>query len=115
MGNMKLVFICSPYSGDIERNTKKVSGYCRFAYLCNRVPYAPHLHNPRFLYEDIPEERKEGIKLGLEILAKADELWCFGNKLTDGMRTELRYAIKNDIPIKYFTDKCEEVEAYEQD
>lgn len=110
---MKLVFICSPYAGDIERNTRKAQGYCRFAYIKGSIPFAPHLHNPQFLDEDIPEERKVGIELGIELLKRSDELWCFGNKLTDGMRAELRFAIKNDIPVRYFTDICEEVIEHE--
>lgn len=106
---MKLVFICSPYGGDIEHNTKKAQGYCRFAYISKKVPVAPHLHNPQFLDENIPEERIAGIELGIEVLKHCDELWCFGDRLTDGMRTELSFAIKNDITVRYFTAKCEEV------
>jgi hypothetical protein len=111
---VKLIFICSPFSGDIERNTAKAANYCRFAYSKNVVPFAPHLHNLRFLDESISDERNDGIKLGIEILAKADELWCFGEKFTEGMQVELRYAIEHDIPIKYFNRICEEVKPYEQ-
>jgi hypothetical protein len=102
-----LVFICSPYSGDIEGNTKKAARYCRFAYSKNVVPFAPHLHNPNFLDENIADERSAGIKLGLELLSKADELWCFGKDSTEGMLIELAYAIKNKIPIRYFNERCE--------
>ena len=62
------------------------------------VHYAPHLQNTQFLEE---------------ILNRADELWCFGTELTDGMRQELRYAIEHDIPIKYFNAICQEVKKHE--
>ena len=38
-----LVFICSPYAGDIERNTENARRYCRFAVSKNCIPVAPHL------------------------------------------------------------------------
>jgi len=107
---MQLVFICSPFSGDIKRNTKKAAGYCRFAYSKGFVPYAPHLHNPNFLFEDIPEEREAGIALGIEILKRCNQLWLFGDKLTGGMRLELEAAQQMKIQVRYFTDKCEERE-----
>jgi len=105
----KLVFVCSPYRDDVEFNTVKAKRYCYFAYHKKAVPYAPHLHNPQFLDEEDPEERFAGIKLGLEMMKRVDELWCFGNRLTEGMETEIRMAQQLKIPIRYFTDKCEEV------
>lgn len=104
---MKLIFICSPFAGDIELNTLRASRYCRFAYINGYVPYAPHIHNPQFLDENIPEERDGGIKLGLEVLKHCDEIWCFGGILTKGMEKELKFAFQHDIPIKYFSEKCE--------
>ena len=106
---MKIVFICSPYRGDVDTNVAKTKRYCWFAYSKGVVPCAPHLHNPQFLDDEIKEERKAGIKMGLEVLKRADALWCFGRQLTDGMRQELKFAIENDIPIKYFNDQCQEV------
>jgi len=109
MSNKPLVFICSPFGGDVERNTEKAAGYCRFVFSQNLVPYAPHLHNPIFLKENIPEEREAGISLGLEILKHCDELWSFGETVSAGMQIELSFAKENGIPIKYFNEKCEEV------
>ena len=107
---MKMIFICSPFSGDIETNALRASRYCRFAYINGYVPFAPHLHNPHFLDENIRKERNDGIKLGFEILKICDELWCFGGILTNGMEEELRFAFQHGIPIRYFTEKCEEVQ-----
>lgn len=110
---MKLVFICSPYNGDIERNTLRARAYCRFAYSKGAVPFAPHLHNTQFLDEAMQAERQAGIVLGLYVLSHCHELWCFGNKVTTGMRVELEAASKLDIPIKYFTDTCQEANNHE--
>ena len=106
---MKLVFICSPYRGNIDGNTIRAQRYCRFAYTQGAVPIAPHLHNPQFLDEDIAEERAAGIQLGIEILRRANEIWVFGNRLSEGMAAELRAAQQLKLPVKYFNDRCEEV------
>ncbi len=108
---MKLVFVCSPYHGAVEYNTSRAKGYCRFVQPHGCIPFAPHLHNTQFLDENITEERETGILLGLELLKRVDELWLFGNKLTEGMQIELKTAQELRIPIRYFTDKCEEREA----
>lgn len=75
MTDMKLVYICSPYAGDIEYNTKMAIAYCRYATDCGVIPLAPHLLLPRFLCESNPAERELGIKMGLKLLALCSELW----------------------------------------
>ena len=37
-----LVFICSPYAGDMEGNARRAREYCRFAVAQNCIPLAPH-------------------------------------------------------------------------
>ena len=38
-----LVYICSPYVGDIERNTYRARVFSRFAVEKKYIPIAPHL------------------------------------------------------------------------
>ena len=42
-----LVYVCSPYSGDVEANTEAARRYCRFAVDKGYIPVAPHLLYPR--------------------------------------------------------------------
>lgn len=37
-----LVYICSPYVGDIEKNTYRARAFSRFAVEKNCIPMAPH-------------------------------------------------------------------------
>ena len=104
---MKLVFVSSPYAGGIKANGKRAQRYCRFAYTQGVVPIAPHLLYPQFLDECIIEERQAGIRLGIELLQRSDELWVFGDYLSKGMEVELRVAQELKLPIKYFNDRCE--------
>lgn len=111
-GSMRLVFVCSPYAGDRELHTKKAQRYCRFAVYKNCIPIAPHLLFPQFLAEDDEEERELGIAFGTVLLSKCSEVWAFGGRLSKGMSIEIAEAKKLGIPVRYFSDRCEEVPVY---
>ena len=44
-----IVYICSPYAGDVERNVDAARRYSRFAVEAGYIPIAPHLLFPQFL------------------------------------------------------------------
>lgn len=104
----KIVFICSPFAGDIEGNTIRARRYGRFAVTEKAVPVIPHLMYPQFLEEDDPVERQLGIDMGLILLSKCHELWVFGNRISSGMSVEVARAKRWNIPIRYFTTECKE-------
>ena len=110
---MKLIFICSPYRGDTELNIERARRYCLFAHTQGVVPFAPHIHNTQFLTESIREERDAGIRMGLEILKKCDEIWLFGSQITEGMESELKTAQRLNKQVRYFNDECQEVKTSE--
>ena len=47
----KLVYICSPCRGDVEKNIEKAQRYCREAVELwdDVIPIAPHVYN-RYLF-----------------------------------------------------------------
>ena len=92
---MRLVFICSPYSGDIAYNVEVARSLCRMALLRECAPFAPHLLYPQMLDDDAPNEREAGIRAGLEFMAVCDEVWAFTrNGVSSGMRREIEHAHK---------------------
>lgn len=104
-----LIYVCSPFAGDIEYNIRRARGYCRFVVSKGDIPFAPHLFFPQFMDDDDREQRELGLSFGLVLLSKCSAMWVFGNKVTDGMAREIKKVKKRGIPIRYFTDKCEEV------
>jgi hypothetical protein len=106
---MPLVYIASPFAGDTERNTERARGYCRFAVGKGFIPLAPHLHYPQFMDDGDKEQRSTGLRFALILLGKCDELWVFGENISDGMTKEITKAKRRGMPIKYFNNKCEEV------
>lgn len=104
-----LVYICSPYSGNIAANEENARRYCRFALEHNAIPLAPHLLYPQFMDENSPAEREMGLLFGIVLLGKCSKMWVFGDRISSGMAAELDKAKRKNQPIRYFTDKCEEV------
>ena len=104
-----LVYICSPFAGDIEGNTQKARRYSRFAVKSGAIPLAPHLLFPQFLDDTKPAERAIGMFMGMVLLAKCEQLWVFGKTISTGMAAEIEKAEKRDMVIRYFTENCEEV------
>jgi len=104
---MRLIYVCSPYRGDVEFNTLKAREYCHFVYMQGGVPIAVHLHNTQFLNDDIPEERQAGLLLGIDLLKRCDEIWVFGDRISEGMEAEITAAHEIGIPVFYFNNQCE--------
>lgn len=46
---LPLVYVCSPYAGDVETNVKNAKRYSRFAVDENAIPVTPHLLYPQFI------------------------------------------------------------------
>ncbi|MFR2737501.1 MAG: DUF4406 domain-containing protein [[Clostridium] innocuum] len=104
-----LVFICSPYAGNIKRNKERAREYSRFAVSKNCIPIAPHLLFPQFMEEDDPAQRSLGIFFGLVLQSKCKEVWVFGQTISKGMSVEIAKAKERKLPVRYFTDRCMEV------
>ncbi len=103
---MPLVYVASPYAGDIEGNTQKAIRYCRCVVDRGAIPLAPHIFLPRFMSEET--EREKAMAMNMVFLCKCEQLWVFGNKITEGMAEEIAKAENRKMPIRYFTDECEE-------
>lgn len=104
-----LVYICSPYSGDIETNVEAAKRYSRLAVDKGYIPLTPHLLFPQFLDDDIPEERELGLFFGNALMSKCSEVWVFGERISAGMESEIKRARWKNYRLRYFSESCEEV------
>ncbi len=100
-GFRPVVYICSPYSGDTETNTRNAETYCRVALGKKAIPFAPHLLYPRFMSEE--EDRDLALFMGKVMLDKCAEVWVFGDSITTGMKGEIDRAENRKKAIRYFS------------
>ena len=103
-----LVYICSPYAGDIDKNIYRARAFSRFAVEKRYIPIAPHLLCPQYIDEE--SERWLGLKMGIVFMGKCEEVWVFGDVVSEGMAAEIEKAKKMRKKIRYFTDDLQEKE-----
>ena len=104
-----IVYICSPYAGEIEKNVKAAQEYSRFAVEKGYIPIAPQLLFPQFLNDANPKERQLGLCFGNALMSKCSEVWVFGSHISAGMEAEINRAKWKNYRLRYFTETCEEV------
>ncbi len=104
-----IVYICSPYAGEVSKNVENARRYSRFAVDQGYIPLAPHLLFPQFLNDHNPKERQLGLFFGNALMSKCTEVWVFGSRISSGMEDEIKRARWKNYRIRYFTDSCEEV------
>jgi hypothetical protein len=91
----QMIFVCSPYRGDIETNTELARRYCRHVVDKGFIPIAPHLLFPQFMDDNNSEERELAIEMNLGILQRCSELWVFGRSPSAcGRKSRRRRSLK---------------------
>ena len=78
---MKLIYVASPYAGDIEQNTAFARKACRHVMNEGHAFFAPHLLYPNLLDDSQPQERQLGINMGLAMLEQENG-FVIGNART---------------------------------
>ena len=101
---MKKVYICAPLGGDVEGNLERVKRYTRYALMCGTAPVVPHFY-ALCLDDDNQKEREIGLAAGLGMLWFCDELWVFGQNITEGMKQELQFCKHLNIKTRYVSEK----------
>ena len=101
---MKKVYICSPLGGDIKGNLEKAKRYTRYALMCGTAPVVPHFY-ALCLNDNDQTEREIGLAAGLGMLWFCDELWVFGQNITEGMKQELQFCKHLNIKTRYVSEK----------
>ncbi len=97
---MKLIYVASPYAGDVEKNVEYAKQACRTVMESGHAFFAPHLLYPSILDDAVPEERQAGIEMGLTLLHRCDEVWAFGPVVSSGMQAEIAEAERLRIPVR---------------
>ena len=101
---MKKVYICAPLGGDVEGNLERVKRYTRYALMCGTAPVVP-LFYALCLNDDNQKEREIGLAAGLGMLWFCDELWVFGQTVTEGMKQEIQFCKHLNIKTRYVSEK----------
>jgi len=104
----KLVIIESPYAGDWVRHLSYLQLCVQDSFSRGEAPFASHGLYPRFLDDNDPEQRKQGLRAGFEIMRRADLVAVYLDLgISGGMREGITFAEKRNVPIvmRYLLDQ----------
>lgn len=94
---MHRTYICSPLGGNVSANIENAKRYARYALECGMAPFIPHFY-VLILDDRNDKERNLGMNAGLSML------WVFGDEITESMKTEIRFAEKLNIEVRYISE-----------
>ena len=104
-----LVYVCSPFRGNIDENIIKARKYSRFTFDKKNIPITPHLLYPQFINDNDLFERNIAIhKINYVLIGLCKEMWVFGDVITEGMEREILIAKKRKMRIRYFSKDLKE-------
>lgn len=97
----KTVFIGHPIGGDVKVNAEKVLNICKEVHTKHIIPVAPYLVSLQYLNDEIVEDRELGMEANHECFLRGyvDELWLFGERISEGMKGEIALARELGVPI----------------
>ncbi len=99
----KLAYICSPYRGNAYQRIRNIAyarHITRVALELGYTPIATHLYLPQILNDDIPAQRRRGLKAGKDILNTCGTI-IIGARygISEGMAAEIEAAAGKDTII----------------
>ena len=101
----KLVYICAPLRGDVEKNIAFAKEKAREVFLENNIPICPHLMFPPIADPNNPIEDEKALAMCKALIDRCSEIRVYGPEWTSGMWEEINYASRYKIPI--LTDQAE--------
>lgn len=95
-----LTIVESPFAGDSERNIQYARLCCRHTYDRGEHPFASHLLYPRFMNDNLPDERRDGIAFGYFFWQLADKIAFYTDYgWSNGMMGSLKIAVAGNRPV----------------
>jgi len=97
----KVIFIGHPIGGDVAGNVRKVLAICEEVHKGGYIPAVPYLVSLQYLNDDVVEDRQLGIEVNHECFRRrfVDELWLYGDRISEGMKGEVLLAAELNIPV----------------
>jgi hypothetical protein len=106
---MKKVYICAPLKAHgpytIDENIRYAKGYSNWVYTFGHLPICPHIYLEPATGLKEESDREKLLELGIELLKLCDELWVFGDYISEGMKHEIEMATELGIKVKLWREK----------
>ena len=99
-GGPKLVYICAPLRGDVEKNIEFARQKAQEVFQAGDIPVCPHLMFPPIADPKDPAQDQAAREMGLRLVESCQEVHVYGPEWTEGMWAEIRHAMDLGIEVK---------------
>ena len=96
----KLVYICAPLRGDVEKNIEFARQKAQEVFQAGDIPVCPHLMFPPIADPENPQQDQAARDMGLRLVESCQEVHVYGLEWTEGMWAEIRHAMDLGIQVK---------------
>ncbi len=99
---MKVIYVASPYMGEasLETNLALAKVGCDFVVKQGHGFFSPQLTYSKILEDSDPKTRKIALEIALTMVTRCDELWYFGENVSQAMSMEIEFAKGKGIPVR---------------
>ena len=92
-----LAYITAAWCGIPEVDTDLAVEFCRAAYEAGLAPICPKLYLPLILNDSVPEEHKDGIDMGRDMLKRSRMLLVCGGAVDEDVKNDIAVAARYGI------------------
>ena len=92
-----LAYITAAWRGDPAVDMEQAAHYCRVVYDAGYSPICPMLYLPLFLNDAVPEEHKNGIDMGRDLLRRTHVLVVCGDAIDEAVKNDIAVAARLNI------------------
>ena len=96
----KLVYICAPLRGEVEKNIEFARQKAQEVFQAGDIPVCPHLMFPPIADPENPVQDQAAREMGLRLVESCQEVHVYGPEWTEGMWAEIRHAMDLGIEVK---------------
>ena len=96
----KLVYICAPLRGEVEKNIEFARQKAQEVFQAGDIPVCPHLMFPPVADPENPQQDQAAREMGLRLVESCQEVHVYGPEWTEGMWAEIRHAMDLGIEVK---------------
>lgn len=96
----KLVYICAPLRGDVEKNIEFARQKAQEVFQAGDIPVCPHLMFPPIADPENPVQDQAAREMGLRLVESCQEVKVCTSAITEGMWAEINHAVLLGIEVK---------------
>ena len=96
----KLVYICAPLRGDVEKNIEFARRKAQEVFAEGDIPVCPHLMFPPIADPNDPIQDQKARDMCLRLLESCQQINVYDSEWTDGMWAEIHHAAKLGIEMR---------------